>query len=442
VTWRGWPCLLALLAHPDARAQSLPACPPDAEIRRLLGVDAETPIACRVGGASVLMGAIVPFTGVTGKPHVIVALDTGNAVRKGEADLEGTAREPLPKADDWQIAVAPANLYGASWSRVDVTAAQGDDRFAAQTVVSFFRGDGHTLGHVWTGLGDRHEKRFDACRLDTTARFALSAAGALVRTRHTTRTFAARPDLSADTLATLKAECVAAPPTRDSFVVADDGVDADVPLSNELRAQARENRRLFLRARRSPEDLGRFITHSLAMLPLLETEVMDATPPDPELSAASISTTAAEAYMMDSSGGSSLKWGSIVSAAGPRGRALALALGQFRGGEGAWISSRTDYGGCHQPEQATKPLRELVGAWNAAPAAFREAFAQVMARDLREMTTNACFCDHANQRAKIQRALDRNAALLERLAGPGPEAAAALRALLGDEHVKFNCSPG
>lgn len=445
MTWRGWLGLLFLLAHPDARAQSRPTCPPDAELRHTLGVAPDTPVACRVERWSMLMGAVVPFTGVAGRPRILVALQAGDSVRKGEAELTGSEREPLPSADAWTIEVAPANLYGASWSRVDVTATKGQagkDLFTTQTVVSFFRDDGPTLRHLWTGLGDRHEDRFDACRLDTTARFELSAAGALVRTRRTIRAVADRQDLTADQVATLQAECVAAPPDRESFVVADDGVYADVPVSTPLRSLARENRRLFLRARRSPEDLGRFIAHSLALLPQLEKEVMDATPPDPELASATISTTAGQAYMMDSGGASGLNWDGIVAAAGPRGRALALALRRLRGDEGVWISARTDYGGCHQPEQATKALRQLVTAWNAAPAGFRDAFAQLMARDLREMTTNACFCDHADQRAKLQRALERNAAVLERLAGPGPDAAAALRALLEDDHVNFNCSPG
>jgi len=180
----------------------------------------------------------------------------------------------------------------------------------------------------------------------------------------------------------------------------------------------------------------------MALLPELETQAMNAPSPDPDRNEASASTSGAHDYMMADSGRSGLNWDDIQAVAGPNGQALARAVPDLRNDEGIWINDLNDFGGCHQPEQATEPLRRLVAAWNAAPAAIRDAFEPVVAAYLREMDTDDCFCAGPDQKAKLQRALDRNARLLERMRGPGPDAAAALRALPENDGARFKCSPG
>ena len=82
----------------------------------------------------------------------------------------------------------------------------------AQTVTAFFRNDG-SLQHLWTGASDWHERRFDACALDTTAQFSLSRSGELVRDRRTKRTVGSSgAGVDGESMASTKAKCVAPPP--------------------------------------------------------------------------------------------------------------------------------------------------------------------------------------------------------------------------------------
>lgn len=443
---RAWPVLLLLVGGGGARGATpaVAMCPPEAEIRRTLGVEqTAAPIACRgIDEHTTLMGTVV-LPAMGSAPHVVVALSAGNGARRGAVDLTMQTGGSMPaKADAWKVSVGSADLPGADWLRIDVTAEAGEDVFVAQTAVSFFRADGgRQLRHLWTGLGDRHENRFDACRLDTAATFRLLDSGALLRTTEATRTFEDQRGLATDVIATLRAGCVAAAPTHETFAVADDGIYADVRTSKALRARARENRRLFLRARTSATALAHFITDSLKLVPEVADAVMSASSPDQDAASATIETSGAVAYRMDVGGHKGLNWKKILSIVDPRVRPLVLALADLRSDEGAWIEARSDYGGCHQPEAATAPLRHLVDAWQAAPLPFRLAFQQVVLDDLREMSANDCFCAHPAERRELQRALDRNAAIIDVLPG-GPEAASALRALPEGEGARFDCSPG
>jgi hypothetical protein len=216
-----------------------------------------------------------------------------------------------------------------------------------------------------------------------------------------------------------------------------------VPVSDGLRARARENRRLYLRAGRSPKDLGRFVADSLALVKQMEDEVMSSSFPDPNLEEGGIATCGALAVKMDSGGRIGLNWKGILSVAGSQGRPLVHALDDFRGDDlGAWIAVKTDYGGCHQPEDAEPALRHLVDAWNAAPVPIRNVFRRYVIDQLHDMARAACFCDGEDKRDKIQGALDRNGAILDGLPTIGPDIARKLRALPSKSDSQFRCGRG
>jgi len=433
-----WPLLLLLLEGAGGQAGTAATCPPADELRRALNVKrADAPTACRVLEHDItLMAAVVPPAGkIAGR--VVIALSFNGHRRRGQTTLPKKVSQQLPaQADRWTIDVAPAHLNGAHWFRVDVTATAGQE-LTTQTIVSYFTERRRTFRHLWTGLGDRHERHWDACQLDTASSFRLLDDGALFRERSTTRAFR-DPGLAAEQLAVLDRECVAGPPTRDTFTVPEDGIDADVAIPDDLRAAARENWILSLQARSSPEALGQFLTSSLALVPRLEHALMSG---DPQVENASIEVTGASAYFMDSGGRSGLDWSRILEIVASPGQPLARALEQLRNDEGAWVEARTDYGGCHKPELAEEPLRQLVAAWQAAPEAYRKAFEPILAADLREMSRFDCVCAKPGQRRELQRALDRNAAIIQPLPG-GPEAARALRGITSGDGVHFDCSPG
>jgi hypothetical protein len=431
-----WPLVLVLTtASVQAGPLDGKTCPPDGDVRRALGVERATaPVTCRIVEHAALMAAVVPASGGAA-PHVVVKLSWDTGSLSGQIDLPRMAAWHMPaSAAASKIDVAPANLKGADWWRVDVTATAQEDPAMAQTMVSFFKTHSRKLRRLWTGLGDRHEAR-NGCRLDTVADFAILDTWALVRGKRTTRALAEQTASAAGAAATPSTRCLATPPTRQTFAVADDGVDADFPLSDELVTQARENHLLSLRARTSTEALGLFVTNSLAILPQVELAVMNAG------SGVSMTTSGADAFMMDSSGGSGLNWTNILSIVDPTALPLARALAELRNGDGAWSSPASDYGGCHHPEDATEPLRHVTTAWRATSPAIRRAFEPVLAADLREMSEDACFCVGPDKRSELQRALDRNAAIVKDLPG-GDRTARALRALPSDKYVRFNCSPG
>src|SRR3569623_408707 len=442
--WRAWLLLSSLLGSASVQAAaSLPGtCPPDAEVRRVLRGELTTaPVACRMVDKEhdvALVAAIVPPR-AGAAARVVVGLSAGGSLLRGQESLPRKPAQQKPKrADNKKIVVAPAGLTGADWFRVDVTASACKDLFVAQTMVSFFMTHQGKMRHLWTGLGDRHERRFDRCQLDTSATFQLLDSGALARDRRTTRVFRDPGGLDAGRLAKLNEACLAAAPAHDSFTVADDGVDSDVPISAPLRAAARENRLLSLRARTSPAALRSFILSSLSLVPRVRDQLMDAHTDVPN---ASITTTGASAYFLDSGGRTGLNWSGILAVVAPDGQPLARALAKLRNDDGAWVEARTDYGGCHQPESATEPLRDLVAAWQAAPPAFRDAFEPVLAADLEEMSTDDCVCAKATQRGELQRALDVNATIILPLPG-GARAARALRAVPSSKTLNFDCSPG
>jgi len=451
---RAWLPLVLLLVGAGARAapSDTNTCPGDAELRRALRVDDPlAAVACRVVERATLRGALVPAAGGA-SARVVVQLvwegdRDGNGVR-GTVDLPRLNHWRMaPRADAWKIEVAPANLQGADWWRADVTATGAQDASVAQdgsvaqTMVAFFKFKRGRLRRLWTGLGDRHEIRRDSCRLDTVADFAILDSGQLARDRRTTAVISSAKPPAAQAAATSSPTCLAPPPQRQTFAVADDGIDADFTPSDEFLALARENHLLSLRARTSVDALGLFMRNSLAIVSKVGDEVMKAPSSDPDGSQASMTISGAGAYLMDSGGRSGLNWPNILKVVPPDALPLARALATLRNDEGAWIADGGEYGGCHQPGDATAALIAVADAWRDAGPAVRAAFQPVLDADLREMSGDACFCDGQDKQPDLQRALDGNAAIIKDLPG-GRKAGRQLRSLMSDKYLRFNCVPG
>ena len=88
---------------------------------------------------------------------------------------------------------------------------RGDDLFIGQEVVTFLALDGTNLARLWTGLGDKLDRRFDSCLLLTDATFKLLPDGRLQRALTTSRTFKAN-GISGELARSLREECIAAGP--------------------------------------------------------------------------------------------------------------------------------------------------------------------------------------------------------------------------------------
>jgi hypothetical protein len=153
--------------------------------------------------------------------HLVVAVARGEHKARAELDLAGPEEDAIRKipAEEWMLSVGPAKIPGADWLRVDAIGRGGEDLFFAQGVVTFLQFENDQLRWVWTGLGDRAEVRFDACRLDTVARFSRAPNGSLVRSRRGYRAFADPGGIDAQLVKDIRSECVRAPSKRDEFPI-------------------------------------------------------------------------------------------------------------------------------------------------------------------------------------------------------------------------------
>jgi len=446
---RGRPLLFFILlphAAVAAPARAIAMCPSESEIKGSLGIEGPLwQVTCHEAEDRTLqLAALLPPNEPDIAPRLIVSTSGGSSPHRGEVDLPEIALDgrQATLADDWTIVVGPARVERADWLQVTVTAKRAGDLATARTIVSFFLDDRGELRPMWTGLADNHEARLGACSLDTAASFSLSDDGALVRTLRTSRTFRDPGGIASGLAENRERQCVAPRPRNDTFAVADDGIASDLPVTDALRSRARQNRRLYLRAHRSPKDLSRFVADSLGLIPLLRDEVMAPHSPSAGVDEWAVTTSGAFALMTPEYGESGLNWKNLRSVTRREGRALVSALGDLGGARGAWSVSTSDFGGCHKPEAAEAVLRRLVDAWNATPGPLRDAFKRYLAGRLRDMTRDACFCEPGDKRDKIQRALDRNATILEELPAIGPDVARELRALPSTKDARFGCGGG
>ena len=211
--------LAAADAGTDARAA---ACPGEPEVRRALGATGTGWwVSCHAEPSGERTMAALFDSGKRGAPlHLIVAVGGEHPVR-AEIDLGGPEADQLEKipAEEWELFLGPAKLRGVDWLRVDLVGEGGEDYAIAQEVVVFLRRGKDRLQAVWTGLGDRTEIRFDACRLESRARFSLASGGDLLRTRRSRSAFSNPGGIATDLLRSLRRDCLAAEPTRDLYPI-------------------------------------------------------------------------------------------------------------------------------------------------------------------------------------------------------------------------------
>ena len=82
--------------------------------------------------------------------------------------------------------------------------------------MTFLELDGEKLARLWTGLGDKFDRRFDSCFVTTDATFKLLPNGRLQRSLKSRRTFKAN-GISGDLARSLRKECIAARPATKVF---------------------------------------------------------------------------------------------------------------------------------------------------------------------------------------------------------------------------------
>ena len=220
----GLAVLLLVLGGVDGGASATaPGCPADAEIRRALALEgAEWQVACKMGQSGEAQMAGFFAAPKPGAPlHLVVAVVRGEHRARVELELAGPEEDAIRKipAEEWMLSVGPAKISGTDWLQVDVTGRGGEDLFFVQGVVTFFQLENDQLKWVWTGLGDRTEVRFDACRLDTVARFSRAPNGSLVRSRRGYRAFADPGGIDAHLLKEVRSDCVRPPSKRDEFPI-------------------------------------------------------------------------------------------------------------------------------------------------------------------------------------------------------------------------------
>jgi hypothetical protein len=167
----------------------------------------------------VLMAAFLPQRGKGPPPGIVLSVSQSGSDKRATARLEVPAREfaeVLSNAEEWMLAVAVERLGPQEFIRVGVFSRWGEDLVTTQELVLFFKDAPEGLVHVWTGLGDREESRFDTCVLSTTRTFSLSGDGKLERVTTTKRQIT-RQDLDEQLHDQIVKECVAPAGGRDVY---------------------------------------------------------------------------------------------------------------------------------------------------------------------------------------------------------------------------------
>ncbi len=206
-----------------------PACPNEAAIRHTLQVEKSWQVICNVKRGDVLMAGLLAAEVPNVSPRIAVAVVHEGGVARTELEASGADEEQIKKipAEEWVVSVGFQKMGADRWIRVDVVGRAGEDLFTAQSVVSFFLVDGERLVHLWTGLGDRAETRFDACQLDTVTRFRLLDVHTLERRQRSSAAFRDPGGTSADLLKDLRKGCVAQPSKVEKFALPPEPAGSD-----------------------------------------------------------------------------------------------------------------------------------------------------------------------------------------------------------------------
>jgi hypothetical protein len=199
-------------------------CPGDDAVRAALRVSGEewTP-ACRPApGGRWLLAAIRRPDQKSRHLRLAAAIAAPNTpVSVLQVRLEGPEalkiRDLAGAAEDWRIAIAPLAASPPE-VRVDVFGSSGEDLFIGQEIATFFWLEGTELRLLWTALGDKVDRRFDSCLLDSQATFKFMPGRRVQRTVNTTSTFQ-NGGVDPKEAARLRKECVAPPPAVETFLI-------------------------------------------------------------------------------------------------------------------------------------------------------------------------------------------------------------------------------
>jgi hypothetical protein len=211
---------LILLATPSGAADpGVVGCPKEEEVHQTLQVDKSWQVTCNAKHGDVLMAGVLGPEVLNASPRIALAMVHEGVFVRTALDLSGPDEAQIRKipAEDWIVSVRFQSMGADRWIRVDVVGRAGEDLFTAQGVVSFFVVDGERLVHLWTGLGDRAETRFDACQLDTATRFRLLEGRTLERRWRSFARFRDPGGTSEDLIKSLRKECVAQPSKVEKF---------------------------------------------------------------------------------------------------------------------------------------------------------------------------------------------------------------------------------
>jgi hypothetical protein len=213
----------AAAAATDSGVGAAATCPGGEEIQRALGISGQGrdwQVACAPTGGGLALAALTCPDRRVAPPRLVVAIE-GDRPARFDVALVGEEGDRLRAvhAEAWHLAVAPARIPGVDWLRVVAIGDGGEDYAFAQSLVWFFRRARDRLIEEWAGLGDRTEIRFDACRVETRARFRLAPDGRLVRELRSRSWFSNPGGVAGSELARLRRKCPAGEQARDLFPI-------------------------------------------------------------------------------------------------------------------------------------------------------------------------------------------------------------------------------
>jgi hypothetical protein len=200
-------------------------CPAPEEVLKALALKGDrwvTTCNAAPGEGRVFLAAVRKPEAGSPELRVAVAMAAGDdSAGPLKLTLQGPEADQLralaQRAEDWDVRIARAAAAPQTYLKLDVYGTSGDDFFLGQEIVTFIHVDGKRLRAVWSGLGQKEDRRFDSCRLLSIPAFKFLD-GQLERHMKTTRTFH-NAGLARDEAAGLRKKCVAPPERTDRFLL-------------------------------------------------------------------------------------------------------------------------------------------------------------------------------------------------------------------------------
>jgi hypothetical protein len=211
-------------------------CPAPDEIRKALAVRGDrwlTTCEALKGEGRLLLAALRKPQAGSPELRVAVAIAGGDdSAGPLKLTLQGPEAAQLravaERAEDWGVKIARAPAAPKTHLELDLYGTSGDDYFLGEEIVTFVQVEGKRLRAVWSGLGQKQDRRFDSCLLLSVPTFKFLGRE-LERRVKTTRTFR---DAGIDRAeaASLRKNCVAPPEATDRFPLAPPPETPPVPV--------------------------------------------------------------------------------------------------------------------------------------------------------------------------------------------------------------------